>query len=90
MQFIVDWLRQEAESIMHDKVVIPGQKLGLTLASGCAAAMLLAFGLGFIAVGVFMLLGQWLTYPGALLLIGAVLVIGAIIFTVIKVRSFQK
>lgn len=90
MQFIVDWLRQEAEAIMHDKVVIPGQKLGLTLASGCAAAMLLAFGLCFIATGLFILLGEWLTYPGALLLIGGVLVLGALIFTAIKMRSMQK
>ncbi len=90
LQFIVDWLRQEAGAIMHDKIVIPGQKLGLTLASGCAAAFLAALGLGFISVGVFMLLGQWLTYAGALLLIGGVLVLGAIVFTVIKMRSMQK
>lgn len=90
LQFIVDWLRQEAASIMHDKVVLPAQKLGLTLASGFAAAFLAALGLGFIAVGVFMLLGQWLTYPGALLLTGGVLVLGAIVFTIIKMRSIQK
>lgn len=90
LQFVVDWLRQEAEALMHDKVVIPLQKLGLTLASGCAAAALAALGIGFIAVGVFMLLGQWLTYPGALLLIGGVLVLGAVVFTVIKMRSMQK
>ena len=90
LQFIVDWLRQEAGAIMHDKVVLPAQKLGLTLASGCAAASLAALGIGFIAVGIFILLGQWLTYPGALLLIGGVLVLGAVIFTVIKMRSIQK
>lgn len=90
LQFIVDWLRQEAGSIMHDKVVIPAQKLGLTLASGCAAASLAALGIGFISVGVFMLMGQWLTYPGALLLVGGVLVLGAVIFTVLKMRSMQK
>lgn len=90
LQFIVDWLRQEAASIMHDKVVLPAQKLGLTLASGFAAAFLAALGLGFISVGVFMLLGQWLTYPGALLLTGGVLVLGAIVFTIIKMRSIQK
>lgn len=90
LQFMVDWLRQEAASIMHDKVVLPAQKLGLTLASGFAAAFLAALGLGFIAVGVFMLLGQWLTYPGALMLTGGVLVLGAIVFTIIKMRSIQK
>ena len=90
LQFIVDWLRQEAEAAVREKVVLPLQKLGLTLASGCAAAMLLALGIGFIAVGVFILLGQWITYPGALLLIGGVLILGAVIFTVIKMRSMQK
>jgi hypothetical protein len=90
LQYIVDWLRQEVTTIVHDKVVLPLQKLGLTLASGCAAAFLAALGIGFIAVGVFILLGQWLTYPGALLLIGGVLVLGAIVFTVIKMRSIQR
>ncbi len=90
LQFVVDWLRQEAGAIMHDKIVIPGQKLGLTLASGCAAALLLSLGLGFISVGLFILLGEWLTYAGALLLTGGVLVLGAVVFTVIKMRSMQK
>ncbi len=90
LQYVVDWLRQEATAIVHDRIVLPLQKLGLTLASGCAAAFLAALGIGFIAVAVFMLLGQWLTYPGALLLTGGILVLGAIVFTVIKMRSFQK
>jgi hypothetical protein len=90
LQFIVDWLRQEATAIVHDKIVLPLQKLGLTLASGCAAASLAALGLAFISAGVFILLGTWITYPGALLLTGGVLVLGAIVFTIIKMRSIQK
>jgi hypothetical protein len=90
LQFIVDWLRQEAEALMHDKVVLPIQKLGLTLASALAAACLAALGIGFISVGVFMLLGEWLTYPGALLAVGGVLLLGSVVFTVIKMRSIQK
>ena len=90
LQFIVDWLRQEAEAAVREKVVLPLQKLGLTLASAFAAAFLAALGIGFIAVGIFMLLGEWLTYPGALLLTGGVLVLGAVIFAVIKMRSMQK
>jgi hypothetical protein len=90
MQFIVDWLRQEAEAIMREKIVLPLQKLGLTLASGCAAAMLAMLGIAFIAVGIFMLLGNWIGYPAALLLIGGLLVLGAIGFTVVKMRSMQK
>jgi hypothetical protein len=90
LQFIVDWLRQEAEALMHDKVVLPMQRLGLTLASASAAGCLAALGIGFISVGVFMLLGEWLTYPGALLAVGGVLLLGSVVFTVIKMRSIQK
>ena len=90
LQFIVDWLRQEAEAAVREKVVLPIQKLGLTLAAASAAGCLAALGIGFIATGVFILLGQWLTYPGALLLIGGILLVGSVVFTVIKVRGMQK
>jgi len=90
LQFIVDWLRQEAGAIVKDKIVPPIQRLGLTLASASAAGCLAVLGIGFISVGVFMLLGEWLTYPGALLLVGGVLVLGSVIFTAIKFRSMQK
>jgi len=39
---------------------------------------------------VFILLGEWITYPGALLLIGGVLLVGSVIFTVIKMRGIQR
>jgi hypothetical protein len=90
LQTVVDWLRQEAEALVRDKVVAPLQRLGLTIASGMAAAVLLVFGLGFIAVGVLLLLAQWLTWPGALLAIGGVLVLGSVIFTIIKMRNMQR
>lgn len=90
LQFIIDWLRQEAGSIMREKVVLPAQRLGLTLASGFAAGCLAVLGITYISVAAFILLAQWITYPGALLLIGGVLVLGSVIFTVIKMRSVQK
>lgn len=90
LQFIVDWLRQEAEAAVREKVVLPVQKLGLTLASASAAGCLAVFGLAFIATGVFILLGEWITYPGALLLVGGVLLVGSVIFTVIKMRGIQR
>ena len=68
LQTIVDWLRQEAEGIVREKIVaLLGQDLGLTLAAAIAAASLVALGIGFIAVGLFMLLGSWIGYPYALL-----------------------
>ncbi|MDA3936455.1 MAG: phage holin family protein [Actinomycetota bacterium] len=90
LQTIVDWLRQEAETIVREKVIAPMQKLGLTLAAAQAAGCLLSLGLTFIAVGLFILLGQWITYAGALLAIGGVLLIGSVVFTVIKMRMMQK
>lgn len=89
LQTLVDWLRQEAEALLREKILLPLQKLGLTLASGCAAASLIVFGMAFIAVGALLLLAEWLTWPGALLAIGGVLVLASLVFTVIKVKNLQ-
>lgn len=90
LQTIVDWLRQEAEGVVREKIVPPIQQLGLTLASASAAAGLAFLGIAFISVGLFMLLGNAIGYPYALLVIGGVLVIGAVVFTAIKMRLMQK
>ena len=90
LQMFVNWLRAEASDLMRDKVVLPIQQLGLTLASAAAAATLIVIGLAFLFVAVLMVLAQWLGWPGALALVGALIVIGAGIFTYIKMRSMQK
>lgn len=90
LQTVVDWLRQEAEALVREKIALPLQRAGLTVASAWAAASLLVFGLCFIAVGLLLLLAQWLTWPGALLAIGGVLVLGSVVFTVLKMRSMQS
>ncbi len=90
LETLVEWLRQEAEAIVREKVVAPIQKLGLTLAAAQAAGCLFAVGMIFVAVGLFILLAQWLTYPGALLAIGGVLLLGSVVFAVIKMRMMQK
>lgn len=90
LQTASNWLRQEAAAVVREKIVLPLQRLGLTLASAAAAAALLAVGLIFIAVALFLLLAQWVSYPGALLIIGGVYVLASLIFLVIKVRSIQK
>jgi hypothetical protein len=90
LQTASDWVRQEAERVMREKIVLPIQKLGLTLASASAAGCLLVVGLIFIGVALFLLLAEWLTYPGALLAIGGVYVLLSLVFIVIKVRSMQK
>jgi hypothetical protein len=90
LQTVVDWLRQEAESLMREKIVAPLQKLGLTIAAASAAASLAVLAIGFISVGLFMLLGEAIGYPYALLVIGGTLLVGSIVFTAIKMRSMQK
>lgn len=90
LQMIVNYLRQEAAALMHDKVVLPGQQLGRLIAFAFAAAFALALGIGFVAVALLLLLARWLTWPGALALIGGILIVCAAIFTWLKVRSIQK
>lgn len=90
LQTASDWVRQEAEAVVREKIVLPIQKLGLTLVSATAAGCLLVVGLVFIAVALYLLLASWLTHPGALLLIGGVYVLLSVVFIVIKVRSMQK
>jgi hypothetical protein len=90
LQSVVDWLRQEAGDIVRERIVLPLQRLGLTLASASAAGCLAALGLAFIAVAAFLFLAQWLTYPGALLTVGGVLVVVSVIFTIFKMRWIQR
>jgi len=85
-----DWVRQEAEAVVKEKIVPPIQKLGITLASASAAAALLVIGLIFIAVAAIVFLSQLLGVPLAFLLIGLVFVIGAAIFTAVKVKAMQR
>lgn len=89
LQMVVNYLRQEAAALMHDKIVLPGQQLGRLIAFAFAAAFALALGVGFVAVALLLLLARWLTWPGALGLIGGLLILGAAIFTWLKVRSIQ-
>jgi len=85
----VAYVRTQTEDIMRDKVVLPAQKLGFAIASATAAGCLFSLGVGFISVGLLILLAHFITWVGALCLIGSVLVIGAGVFTYLKVRSMQ-
>lgn len=85
-----DWVRQEAEATIKEKVVPPLQKLGLTIASASAAAALLVVGLLFVAVAAIVYLSQLIGVPLAFLAIGLLFLIGAGIFTRMKVRSMQR
>ncbi len=90
LQTARDWVRQEAEATVKEKIVPPLQRLGLALASGFAAASLLLIGLLFIAVAALVYLSQVLGTPLAFFIVGAVFIVGAAIFTAVKVRSMQR
>lgn len=85
-----DWVRQEAEAAVKEKIVYPLQRLGLTLAAAAAAAALLVIGLVFVAVAIVIALGNAIGYAWTFFLIGAVFLVGSAIFLVVKVRSMQK
>ncbi len=85
-----DWLRQEAEATVREKVVLPLQRLGLTLASAAAAASLLALALVFLAVAGVIAFGSLIGYAWTFFAIGMLYLIGSAVFLVVKVRSIQR
>jgi hypothetical protein len=85
-----DWVRQEAEATVKEKIVPPLQKLGITVASAFAAAALLVMGMVFIAVAAMVYLSQLLGVPLAFLIVGSVYLGGAGIFTAIKAKAMQR
>lgn len=90
MQTAVDWLRQEAEAVVRDKVVPPLQQVGVMIGAAIGAASTMVIGLIFVAVSLVMFLGQWIGYPFAFLAIGAAYLLVALAFTVLKVRKMQR
>ena len=85
-----DWIRQEAEAAVKEKIVYPLQRLGVTLASAVAAAALLVVGVIFVAVAGVIAMGNAIGYAWTFFLIGAVILAGSAAFLVIRVRSMQK
>ncbi len=85
-----DWVRQEAEATVKEKIVPPLQRLGLTVASAFAAATLLAVGMIFVAVAAMVYLTQLVGVPLAFLIVGGVLLVGATVFTIVKVKAMQR
>ena len=90
LQMLVNWLRQEAAGIMRDKIVLPGQKLGMVIAFAMAAAVLLVIGLCFLFVAFLMVLAGWIGWPGAFGLVGTTILVGAGVLTFLKMRSIQS
>jgi hypothetical protein len=85
-----DWVRQEAEATVKEKIVPPLQKLGITIAAASAAASLMVLGAIFIAVSAIVYLSDLLGVALAFFVIGATYLLGAAAFTVVKVKAMQK
>jgi hypothetical protein len=85
-----DWVRQEAEATVKEKIVPPLQKVGLAIAASFGAVSFLVMGAVFVAVAAIVYLSQLLGVPLAFFLIGVLYLVGAAIFTFVKVRSMQR
>jgi len=90
VQMFVDYVRQETDDLVHDKVVLPTQKAGQVVAFALAAALVLFLGIAYISVSAMMLLAYFVGWIAALAIIGSVLVIGSAGLTYAKMRSIQK
>lgn len=90
VRMFVDYVRQETEGVVHDKVVLPTQKAGQVVAFALAAAGVLLLGIGYLSAGLLMLLASFIGWTGALFVTGGLLVLGAAGFTYLKVRSMKR
>lgn len=90
MQTAVDWLRQEAEATVREKIVPPLQQVGILIGAAIGAASAMVMGLIFVAVALVMFLGGWIGYPFAFLAIGGSYMLVALVFTILKVRKMQR
>lgn len=90
IQMFVDYVRQETDDLVRDKVVLPTQKAGQVVAFALAAALVLVLGIAYISVSAMMLLAYFVGWIAALAIIGSVLVAGSAGLTYAKMRSIQK
>jgi hypothetical protein len=84
-----DWVRQETEGIVREKVGKPLQEVGTAVGALWAAASLLVMGLIFIAVAALVWLSQLIGVPLAFLVVGAVYLVGSAVFLFVKTRQMR-
>ncbi len=85
-----DWLRQEAETTVREKLVLPLQRLGLTIVAAMTAVTLLLMSLALIFVALLVWLGDVFGYHVVLGVSGAVLLAGAAIGFTVMARGIQR
>lgn len=90
LQGASDWLRNEAETTVREKVVIPLQRLGSAFVVASTAMMVLLLGLTVLAAGFLVFLGESIGYVAALWIIGGVLLLIALITLATVVRGMRR
>lgn len=86
----VAYIRQETGDLVREKVVLPTQKAGATVAMAIGVALVLALGIAFVSVGALILLASWIGWPAALFAIGGVLILGSAGLAYARMRSMQS
>lgn len=90
LQMASDWLRQEAESTVREKVVLPLQRLGLTFAAAAAAGTLFVTGVLLVVIGLLVFLGKLIGWHVTLWALGAVLIVASGIALAVMYRKVQR
>lgn len=90
MQAAVTYIRQETGDLVREKVALPIQKAGMTVALAIGVAISLVVGAIFVGVGVLLLIAQWIGWPASLFLVGGVLILVSAIIAFVRSRSVQK
>jgi len=90
VQSVVTYVRQETGDVVHDKVVLPTQKAGATVALAVGVALVLFMGVLFVSAGALIVLAEWIGWPAALFLVGGVLILVSAGIAYARTRSMQS
>lgn len=87
VQTSVAYARQEIGAAVRDKAIVPVQDTAIDVAVLLAMALTMFLGIGFIAVGLLMLLAYFIGWIAAMFVVGGILlVVGIIVIMVIRGR----
>ncbi|HSK46998.1 MAG TPA: hypothetical protein VLA05_03220 [Coriobacteriia bacterium] len=89
VQTAVTYVRQETGDVVREKVVLPTQKAGATVALAIGVALVLFLGVLFVSAGALILLAEWIGWPAALFAVGGVLILVSAGIAYARSRSIQ-
>ncbi len=90
LQTAVAYVRQETGDVVREKIVLPTQKAGSTVALAIAIALIVFMGVLFISAGALILLAQFVGWPAALFIVGGLLIVISVVIGAVRMRSMQK